>query len=262
MTVTNLLDVLESRLVPYATQVGLRQDFKFATQEANESIRVWALWVRTLGQRAYATLSDADREAIQRDQFVDGYTDSKIQESLMKEDIDGFGSTFERALRSDSINKVKQKQQRRRTTPVVRHAFYEDDLDFEFIQPSWINAVLDQGAVAAGKQKLKKQSQETQELVKHKNALLQQQNTVVIETLSRLKESIRHLWAKWRSLRSVQNNQNLFDLYRGDRRSFNTDQTATSLVACFHCHETAHWACACPKMENQDKAGTSGNHLN
>ena len=35
----NVLDAIETRLVPYATQRGLRQDFLLATQEDNESIR-------------------------------------------------------------------------------------------------------------------------------------------------------------------------------------------------------------------------------
>ena len=42
--------------------------------------------------------ADANCEAIQRDQFVDGLTDSDIQESLWKEDINGFGPTIERAF--------------------------------------------------------------------------------------------------------------------------------------------------------------------
>ena len=121
------------------------------------------------------------------------------------------------------------------------------------------------GAVAAGKQKPEKQAQETQELVKEQNVLLQQQNTVLTETLSRLEESIRNLsgpggcsWGRY----GTQNNQKLFDPYPGDRWRFSKYLAATSSVDRFHCHETGHWACACPKKQNQDEAGTSGNHVN
>ena len=64
--------------------------------------------MRSLRQRDYATLADANRKAIQRDRFVDGLTDSNIQESLWEEDIDGFGPKIERILRLDSIDKDKQ----------------------------------------------------------------------------------------------------------------------------------------------------------
>ena len=144
VTGSNVLDALETRLVPYNTQRRLRQDFKLAAQKDNESSRAWARRVRTLGQRAYATLADADREAVERDQFVDGLTDSEIKESLSKEDIDGFGPTIEKALHLDIINKAKQMKQCRRATPVVRHASCKNDLDFELRRPSGINAVTDQ----------------------------------------------------------------------------------------------------------------------
>ena len=88
--------------------------------------------MRTLRQRDYATLADANRKAIQRDGFVDGLTDSDIQESLWEEDIDGFGPNIERVLRLDSIDKDKQMRQRRRATPEVRHVYYGDDLNFEY----------------------------------------------------------------------------------------------------------------------------------
>ena len=61
----------------------------------------------TLGQRTYATLAGAHREAIQRDQFEDGLIDSDIQESLCTGDIDRSGPNIEKALCLDSINKAK-----------------------------------------------------------------------------------------------------------------------------------------------------------
>ena len=130
--------------------MGAGQDFKLATQDDNESIGEKARWVRTLGQCAYATLADADRQAIQRDQFMDVLTHSDIQESFWKEDTDGFGPTLESALLLKSINKARQMKHRRRATPVVRHAYYEDGLNLEFRRPSGINAVMVQGAVAVG----------------------------------------------------------------------------------------------------------------
>ena len=53
-------------------------------------------------------------------------------------------------MRWDSINKAKQMMQRTRATPVVRHASYEDDVDFEFRRPSGTNTVKNQEAVGAG----------------------------------------------------------------------------------------------------------------
>ena len=97
-----------------------------AAQEDSESLRELARRVKTLGQRASGTLAAVDREALQRDQFIDGLTDADIQESLWKEDIDGFGETIERAFRLDSINTAKQAKQKGRAGPVVRHAYFED----------------------------------------------------------------------------------------------------------------------------------------
>ena len=48
VTGANVLDAQETRLVPYSAQRSLRQNFKPATQEDNESIPVWVLWVRWL----------------------------------------------------------------------------------------------------------------------------------------------------------------------------------------------------------------------
>ena len=109
MTGANVLDALEIRLVPYTTQRRLRQDFKLATQEDNESIQEWARRVNTQCQRVYDAI--ADRKAIQWDQFVNELTDLDIQESLWKGDINEFGPIFERALRLDCINKAKHLKQ-------------------------------------------------------------------------------------------------------------------------------------------------------
>ena len=60
----------------------------------------------------------------------------------------------------------------------------------------------------------------------------------------------------------TQEHHKLFAPCLGDSRSFNRDQTATSSAGCNHCHQTGHWARARPRKENQDKTGSSGNHLN
>ena len=99
--------------------------------------------------------------------------------------------------------------------------------------------------------------------MKQQSVLLQQQNMVLNETLSRLDESIKNLYGPGggnRDRYATQNKQKLFDPYPGDQKSFNKDQTAFSLVECLYCHETGHWAC--PKTENQDKVSTSANRLN
>ena len=57
-----VLETVETRSAPLATQWELSQDFKLATQEDNEGIREWAQWARTRGQRAFATLAHADPE--------------------------------------------------------------------------------------------------------------------------------------------------------------------------------------------------------
>ena len=123
----------------------LRQDFKLTAQEDTESIREWAWRVRTLGQGAHSTIAQADLKAVQEDQFVDNLTNSSIQESRWKEDIDGFWPNIERAPSLDNIRKAKERKQWRRATPVVRHACYKDNMDFEFRRRSGINAVRSDG---------------------------------------------------------------------------------------------------------------------
>ena len=85
-----------------------------------------------------------DREANQRDKFIDGLMDADIQESLWKEDIDGFGEIIERALRLDSTSKAKQAKQKRRAGPVVRHAYSEDECDVECGHRTRVNALVEQ----------------------------------------------------------------------------------------------------------------------
>ena len=107
VTGANLLDALETRLVPSAGKRAATGSQTGSPRRQRES-REWVRRVRTLGQRAYGTLATVDSEALLRDQFIDGLTDADIQESLWKEDIKGFGETIERALRLDSLNKAKQ----------------------------------------------------------------------------------------------------------------------------------------------------------
>ena len=144
VTGAQLLDALETKLVPFATQRSLRQDIKLAAQEDSESLREWARRVRTLDQRDYGTLAAVDREALQRDQFIDGLTDAANQESLWKEYIDDFGETIDRALRLDSINKAKQVIQKRRAGPVARHVGFEDECDVECGHRTGVNALVEQ----------------------------------------------------------------------------------------------------------------------
>ena len=64
VTGAQLLDALETGLVPFATQRGLQQDFKLAAKEIARVCVSEARRVRTLGQRAYGTLAAVDREAL------------------------------------------------------------------------------------------------------------------------------------------------------------------------------------------------------
>ena len=84
------MGAVEIQLLSYATQRGLREDLKLATEEGDKRIRKWSRRVRTLGQRAYGTLATNDQDAIQRDQFVERLLDSDIQESLWKKGNEGF----------------------------------------------------------------------------------------------------------------------------------------------------------------------------
>lgn len=262
VTGAQLLDALETRLVPFATQRGLRQDFKLAAQEDSESLREWARRVRTLGQRAYGTLAPADREALQRDQFIDGLTDADIQESLWKEDIEGFGETIERALRLDSINKAKQAKQKRRAGPVVRHTYFEDECDLDHGRRAGVNALAEQGSGSGLQSKWERQAKETQDLVKQQNVLLQKQTTMLNETLTRLEDSLKALTAGPKGRYGSQTNQKLFDPYPGEKRSFGNSSASPNQAECYHCHETGHWARACPNRGTPEKTSATENHLN
>ena len=91
-------------------------------------------------------------------QFVDGLVDADIQG-----DTEGFSETIERALRLDCIIKAKQAKQKRRSSTVVIHAYFEEEDEIEATRWAGVNSLAEQGSGLVLQSRWKRQAR------RHKN---------------------------------------------------------------------------------------------
>ena len=144
----------------------------------------------------------------------------------------------------------------------MRHTYFEDECDIDHGPRAGVNALAEQGSGSGLQSKWERQAKETQDLVKQQNVLLQKQTTMLNETLTRLEDSLKALTAGPKGRYGSQTNQKLFDPYPGEKRSFGNSSASPNQAECYHCHETGHWARACPNRGTPDKTSTTENHLN
>ena len=113
-TLAAMLAELDHSMMPFQTQAGARAEFKNLMQGEKEGLREFSRRVRSLGDVANGTVGAQARNAMNREQFIDGLFDVELQDQLLREDLGNLAQAVARAQALDLVNKSSRARNRKR----------------------------------------------------------------------------------------------------------------------------------------------------
>ena len=113
-TLAAMLAELDHRMIPFQTQAGARAEFQNLMQSEKEGLREFSRRVRSLGDVANGNVGAQARDAMNREQFIDGLFDVELQDHLLREDLGNLAQAVARAQALDLVNKSSRARNRKR----------------------------------------------------------------------------------------------------------------------------------------------------
>ena len=109
-----MLTELDHRMMSFQTQAGARAEFKNLMQSEKEVLREFSRQVRSLGDVANGKVGAQARDAMNREQFIDGLFDFELQDQLLREDLGNLAQAVPRTEALDLVNKSSRARNRKR----------------------------------------------------------------------------------------------------------------------------------------------------
>ena len=109
-----MLAELDHRMMPFQTHAGARGEFKSLTQGEKEGLREVSRRVRSLGYEANAIIGAQARDYMNREKFVDGLFDVKLQDHLLRKDVGSLAQAVAQAQALELVNKTSHARSRKR----------------------------------------------------------------------------------------------------------------------------------------------------
>ena len=125
-----LLEVLKPKMQQYRSPRATRSEFKSVGQNKNESLKEYFTRVRYLGDLALRQKSLEEKDTDLRDQFIEGFFDSRLQQKLYEDETNRkLCEVLQRAQELDLIQKKARDvdQRRDKRTRAERVRFSYDD---------------------------------------------------------------------------------------------------------------------------------------
>ena len=113
-TLAAMLAGLDHRMMPFQTQTGARAEFKNLMQTEKEGLREFSCRVRSLGDVGNGNVGAQARDAMNREQFIDGLFDVELLDQVLREDLGNLAQAVARAQALDLVNKSSRARNKKR----------------------------------------------------------------------------------------------------------------------------------------------------